>query len=1025
MQMGSTLTSWITADWRVDFDAPQYLLLLALLPVFWFIGRRSLSALGPRRRGVSILLRTTLAALLIFSLAEPNWLTIINRLTVLFLVDGSDSIRPEELTHAIDYVNAAAKQRNAARGDRAGVVVFGRDATAEIPPIETPWRLSKIEAAYDPRSTNLEAALRAAEAIFPADSSKRVVIVSDGNENVGRAMPQANKLLAAGVGIDAVPISYRRRGDVAIAKLAVPSEVRPGTPFSLRIVIENRSDGSPREGRLRITRETSGVQNDVLDEPISVEPGKRVLTLTQELAQAGMATYRATFVPDDPSADSHSENNQATGFTRVSGQGHVLLIEDRALAGRYDSLVELLGENEIEVTVHDTGRPFDNLAELQQFDSVILADVARVAGEGADITQFSDAQIHDLVQNTEHFGSGLVVLGGPNSYGAGGWANTELEKAMPVDFQIESAKVEAVGALVLVIDSSGSMSGDKIAWSKAAAIAASQMLGRRDFIGVVSFDSEARWIVPLQRNGVAERTRKRISRLGAAGGTNLLPGLELAYQAILGVDASLKHVIVLTDGQTPQENVAALVTRMKQRGITTTGVAVGPDADRLLLAEIGQRGGGKFYHVLSPRAIPRIFMREARRVAMPLVFEAENGIAIQHASAGELLSGIGAIPPITGYVLTRVKEDPLVEVLLTTSRQPKPMNTILAAWQYGLGRSVALTTDIGERWAANWPNWGSYDKFLLQMIRWSMRNHDLNDRLALTTNERDGFIDVVVNAMQQDDTPSNYLSLTGTAVLPSGKSESFSMEQVAPGRYVGKLPAADAGDYYLAVTGGEGRSSLRAAVHISRTAELDRLHSSEEFLAQMAEGTPDGGEPGRLIQSPGGIADTARLAAVDVFRAGLAPAKSRQSMWPLVLMASIALFVGDIFYRRVRLDWDWLAAASQWLSMLRRESSDGAGIKQIERLKHTKANATAPYERSASTSFAEAPAGILDSRESAIPNSEAVATAARDSTTTPPGEKPEAETSRADSTEVDVAPEFTTRLLEAKRRVHERRNKPE
>ena len=47
--------------------------------------------------------------------------------------------------------------------------------------------------------------------------------------------------------------------------------------------------------------------------------------------------------------------------------------------------------------------------------------------------------------NTQQMGSGLVMLGGPNSFGAGGWTNTELEKAMPVDFQIDNAKVrEAV-----------------------------------------------------------------------------------------------------------------------------------------------------------------------------------------------------------------------------------------------------------------------------------------------------------------------------------------------------------------------------------------------------------------------------------------------------------------------------------------------------------------------------------------------------------------------------------------------------
>ena len=345
------------------------------------------------------------------------------------------------------------------------------------------------------------------------------------------------------------------------------------------------------------------------------------------------------------------------------------------------------------------------------------------ADGAADLTQFTDEQIHQLVQNTEHFGCGLVVLGGPNSYGAGGWTNTELEKALPVDCQIQSAKVNAVGALMLVIDSSGSMNGEKIAWSKAAAVAASEMLGPRDFIGVVSFDSEAHWVVPLQRNAARERTKARISRLGAAGGTNMMPALDEGYKAIQGVDAALKHVVVLTDGQTQKDNYASLVSRMREKGITTTGVAIGQDADRTLLADVGQRGGGKFYHVMSPKAIPKIFMREARRVAMPLVFEDAGGIGVQIAAPNEILAGITSPPPaITGYVLTTLKNSSLVDVLLATPRQPQPNSTILASWQYGLGRSVALTTDVGHRWAADWTAWSNYEKLMLQTMRWAMRS---------------------------------------------------------------------------------------------------------------------------------------------------------------------------------------------------------------------------------------------------------------------------------------------------------------
>jgi len=1003
---------WTTLNWSVGFDAPQYLLLLALLPLFWLIARRSLRTLGKWRQRAAMLVRLTVAALMVIALAEPNWLTLMHRVTVLFLVDASDSIQPDELSHALDYVNAAVDQRRADRGDRAGLIVFGRDASVEVPPLNHEWRLPRIESRIDPRFTNLEAALKLARATFPHDSAKRVVIISDGNENIGRAEPLAAALLDSGIGIDCVPISYQRQGDVRVEKVVVPSGIRRGVPFQLRVMLHNLQPDRAISGKLRITRRFGGSQYVVSEEAVSVEPGKKVLVLPQELAESGLSTYEARFVPDNPADDAHLENNVAAGFCSVGGKGHVLVIEDASLAGRFDHLVQLLRANDIEVTVRDTRQPFDDLADLQQFDGVILADVARIAGEDADnLTQFSDSQIRALVQNTEHFGAGLIVFGGPNSYGAGGWTNTELEKALPVNCQIDNAKVEAVGALVLVIDSSGSMSGPKIAWSKAAAIAASRMLGKRDYLGVVAFDSEARWIVPLRRNEVSLRAQARIEQLGAGGGTNMMPGLELAYRAIQAVDASLKHVIVLSDGQTPPDRYASLVSGVRRRNITTTAVAVGPDADRVLLAEIANQGGGKFYHVVSPNVIPRIFMREARQVATPLMFEDRNGIAVEIAGANEVLSGIDTPPPVTGYVLTTVKQHSLVEVLLATPRQPQPTSTILATWRYGLGRTAAWTTDLGQRWASAWPTWRHYQKLLLQLVRSTMRAHDLNERLVMSADTRDGGIEIVIHSLEQDNLDSNLWHLSGTVVLPNGESQAFTPEQIAPGRYTAWLPAQEPGSYYLSVSAGNGSAPLRTAVSVPPSVEHNDLFSSDGFLAQLAEGTPRGGKGGRVIQSPQGIADTQGLLTTDVFRPGLAPAQSRNPMWPLLLLIASVAFWGDVFCRRVAMSFDWLTQLYRLLAGQGQTESAEAGASPMERLKRSKAGATARFEvaRDLALETQLDRAGIA----AAFAQASASASSPADSTTKPPAAEAAGET-----------PEFTARLLEIKRQLRQREQRP-
>jgi hypothetical protein len=290
-------------DWSIDFDAPQFLWLLVLLPFFWLFSRRSLHALSKWRRRSALALRMLVATALILALAEPNWLELAHKLSVLFVVDGSSSIEQAELQDALNYVNkAVATQRDATSGDRAGVVVFGRDAATEVPPLDAPWQLSKIESVVDPRFSNLEGALAMAEASFPPDSAKRVVIVSDGNQNVGDVASQAERMLKSGTGIDVVPIRYERRGDVVIQRLDAPANLRSGTPFALRVVLDNVSDGKPTTGKLRITRELGGRKQDVSEESLTLEPGKQVLTLRQELNEAGLSTYEATFVPDDPKA---------------------------------------------------------------------------------------------------------------------------------------------------------------------------------------------------------------------------------------------------------------------------------------------------------------------------------------------------------------------------------------------------------------------------------------------------------------------------------------------------------------------------------------------------------------------------------------------------------------------------------------------------------------------------------------------------------------------------------------------------
>ncbi|HMP08153.1 MAG TPA: hypothetical protein PJ982_17530, partial [Lacipirellulaceae bacterium] len=300
----------------------------------------------------------------------------------------------------------------------------------------------------------------------------------------------------------------------------MPSAVRRGQPFDVRVVLFYEAppgDPAPIAGTLRLVRRAGEREETVAEEPVELAPGRRVLTLREEIDRSDFYTYEVRFVPDDPATDGLVQNNVATAFTHIRGKGNVLVVENFDARGQADFLVDRLRAQEIEATVTATDQLFGSLAELQRYDAVVLVNVSRSgSGPGDDVAAFSDEQIEMLVRNTREMGCGLVMIGGPDTFGAGGWANTRLEEAMPVDFQIKSAEARMVGALSIVIDRSGSMDGEKLAMSKAAAIAAVRTLGRRDLASVVSFDSEAYHVAPIQRVDDGRALARRIDGIAPA-----------------------------------------------------------------------------------------------------------------------------------------------------------------------------------------------------------------------------------------------------------------------------------------------------------------------------------------------------------------------------------------------------------------------------------------------------------------------------------------------------------------------------
>ena len=1014
-------------DYGFSFDSPNYVwLLVPLLPAVWFIGRRSLSGLGRVRGALALLLRSAVAVLFVLALAELQLVRSHQRLTVFYLVDRSLSM-PDDATQPIaDYINGSVKTHlRVPRGDRAGIIAFGSDAAVEYPPLEGNAPPAKrFEAPIEGEHTDLAKALRLAQAAFPADGAKRLVIISDGNENLGSARDEAQLAAAAGIGIDVLPIYTEARSDVSVERLVVPSDIRQGAPFDLRIVLNNSVGAAgptaPPTGRLRVVRRAGGETTLLSEEQVTLSTGRQVFTVREQLDQPDFYTYEAQFVPDAAGGDRFAQNNRATTPAHVRGRGRVLLIEDWSNPGEAAPLVARLQREKLSVDVAPSNAAITTLGELQRYDCVILSNVPRTSGDAAeDITEITDRQIQMLVRNTHELGCGLIMLGGPNSFGAGGWANTELEKAMPVDFQIKSLKVIPSGALAVVIDRSGSMSGEKLELGKAAAVEAIKVLGPMDYAGVVAFDSQAEWVAPMQVVRRPERMAAQIANLGPGGGTHMWPGMLEGFHALRKVKTSAKHMIILSDGHTEGGDYERLANDMRQLKMTVSTVALGMDADNALLERIARAGGGRFYHVQNPSSVPRIFMKEARRVARPLIFEDAAGFTPRVTTFHEIVSGIGEpLPPLTGFVRTTVKDNPLVEVPMISPKPAGSNGALLATWTYGLGRSAAWTTDVGTRWAKSWPAWDGYDKLFSQLVRWSLRPDADGGKFTMAANVAADQVELVVTALGNDDNFLNFLNMVGSVVRPDLSSSELELTQTAPGRYVGKFGNATPGTYMVSIVPGGGQAPLRMGVTVPYSVEYTNRESNDLLLRELADLQPAGGAPGVVIDTKGGLGDLPSLLKFDEFRGGLPRATSRRGVWHLCLFTAALLFFGDVFNRRVAVK---LQPGIVWEKLRKRlaKQQQERELASLSRLQQAKAAVASDLEaRQAATRF-----------DTPVTSSEPPPEAAGTAPTAQPLARATAPASAADAAgdgqaaqkNAPAEPSYTSRLLKAKRDVWKNR----
>ncbi len=865
----------------------------AIVVVGWLAASRTLPG---ARRIASLVIRLVLAACLLLSLAGMRLALPSDRLSVVFLLDASASMLDATTEELVDWAQAAV--RDMPDGDTAGVVVFGGNALVDRLPSELD-ELARPASVPVAGATDVAAAVRLAAAIFPAGTQQRIVLLSDGNDTGGDAEDAIAAAAARGIRLDVVSPADESAAEVLVDALDAPPGARVGETIDLLVRLRSTITTG---ATLRLLADGETVATRELD----LEPGITTIPFAVTADQAGFHVFRAVIEPED---DRFSENNAADAYVLVTGPPQVLVATDDA--ERAADLVASLSDGEQQVTVVPSGGVPSSLATLAGYDSIVLDNVPADA--------LGEATMASLQVYVRDLGKGLVMLGGRESYGAGGYLDTPLEETLPVYMTVRDRERSPDVAMVAVVDQSGSMAdchctGDsrdnanpsgergfqKVDIAKEAILRAAEALAPTDQLGVVTFNENAHWAVrtaPVDFGALG-------NGLGfeADGQTNIFAGLKAAYDDLVNNPSTLRHIILITDGWSTHGAYDDLLADMRAAGITLSTIGTG-GGSAAILRRLAEESGGRYYDAADASTIPDIFLRETIRTAGEQIVE-ETFQPIPSASS-EILDGLdaGRLPQLLGYNATTAKGSATV-ALLTGREDP-----LLAQWQYGLGRAVAWTSDARQQWATPWIGTPEFGTLTAQLVTWTLPPQDAEGIDVRFSPADRGELNVEVTSFDDDGGPRNFYRTVLRLVSPDLEPTQTVLEQVGPGRYTGTIRAADPGAYLVRVAqtfedeNGTDAASRTLGVVSPAAEEFRRLGVDTDALASYAAA---GGGRALPLESED--------PAAEVWRHDIAASAFPTPIWPLLLLLAIVLVPVDVGVRRVALSRADFRRARSWMA---------------------------------------------------------------------------------------------------------------
>lgn len=851
------LTQFASVLRTLSLAQPLVLVVLVLaVPLVLFGARSRLRPNSiPLRLGI-LATRLVVAGLVVFALAQPSVRAIGRGRAIVFAVDSSDSVTPDQLAWARAWVNNAIAALPP--GSRSSIIDFGSRA-----------QLAGSTQPLPGDSTDLAAALEMAGSIVHRDPAlaPEIVLLTDGWQT---ADSQPIDALRSGVAVSYVPLPAPAGGQqppAVVHALNVPSIARAGDHVDVQLDLQA---AQPADAQLRLRVDQTTIANG----PIHLEPGDTQLTLSAPMPAPGFAQVRADVRVDN-------QTSTLSSVVVVKPAGKVLALEDQPADA--DALATLLTSQGLQVARQPASSVPPRAQDLAEYDGIVLVNTPA--------TSLSLDQQRTLQSYVQDLGRGLMVIGGPRTFSPGGYEGSVLDDLLPVSATPPIEPQQGSLALFLVVDRSGSMdiitggggssgsgsgaSATKMAMAREAAIQATGLLQPEDTLGVLAFDSSFQWVVPptkLHTPDDVKQIQARIATIKAGGGTSILPPLQAAFEAATASDAPLKHIVLMTDGESNDRGFEDLLARMSANQVTLSTLAIGSDADTRLLTSLAHLGGGRYYFTERATQIPRIASKETSILTRNAVVEGQVAPVVGEPSP-ILRSISGDLPSLSGYVAT-TRKDRAVTALETQQGHP-----LLAHWQYGLGRVVAWTSQAQQGWGGAWAQWSDAAQFWSQAVRWALPapvQPDFQPSVQVAPDGRR--ITLSVQALAEDGRYADQHDTRATVMSPDGSARELVLPQRGPGVYSLQTEVSTAGQYRVLFT--QGQREEVAAFSAPDSVERHSVGTNAALLDQLA--TSSGGH---ALRTPTDLA------------AGNGPGPKLE-LWPWLLLAAVLLLPLDVYLRR-------------------------------------------------------------------------------------------------------------------------------